>query len=432
MPFLWIIDITGRKYRLLRGKFLYKIQYHKKFHENNINKLRLEINDSFKKGIEPKLNGRKYMNGILNFNETEKTLTVEPLVTINELIEFLDKTNFMIPCMPRDTNTTISEMIEYGCIGSDSKRYGLFHHTCLEYEVINDDGKILVASKLQKNSKESHNALFYGIPLSGQSLCVLLSVKFKLIEKSNIIKITYFPVEKNDVLDELKKICSNGIDKRYLDILNVDNQIFIFCVGELVKDNNNKIIINDSWRDNYYECYRKKKEIMKYMTLKGYMYRDEEKINERSGLRKTISKTFFNVKQINNTYLFPLKHTTLMLDEMTKLKLNPKWLTLVNIPSLPGLLRQREGKNCYFVAVNVFDEINSFELKSFREGLMNFEKMFIEKNGVGLINNHTTLSQKTFWLMYDSSFYQWLRARYVNNFIRKDVYECQVIKNRLD
>ncbi|CEF61953.1 Delta(24)-sterol reductase [Strongyloides ratti] len=427
-PFFWIIDKVIKNIEIGKGKFLLKINYPKKYHEQKVNKLREEFKKNLNNDKLPDMSIRNQMNGILEVNLLEKFIVVEPFVTINQVIEILSETNLILPCMSSDTSMTINEMIENGCVGSDSKKYGLFHHTCFEFEILTAKGDVVMAKKNGGIGSGNNNALFYGIPLSGNSIGILLSAKIKLVDKESIVKFSYKPVNISELGYEIKLCGEKNKEADFMDIINIDNTNFIIAIGDMIKYKEG-LKLSNNWKNNYNYCLKERKEIICYMKLDCYLRREESSIHDRSKLRKILSKRLWKYNEIHNDYLVPLNNVEYILSKLNELNLSSKWMTLVNVPSIPGLIRQRCGRNIYYLNIRIKNEVHFSKSLKLKDLLIKFEEEIFNKNGFELMSNSMSLSQKNFWLMFDSSLYQWLRAKYGSKALFIDIFQKKNERN---
>ncbi len=78
------------------------------------------------------------------------TVRCEPMVTMGQLTRHLIPLGFTLPVVPELDDLTVGGMIN-GCgVESSSKKYGLFQHTCVSYELVMADGSLVVATKVRR------------------------------------------------------------------------------------------------------------------------------------------------------------------------------------------------------------------------------------------------------------------------------------------
>ena len=68
------------------------------------------------------------MPDILSVDESRRTVTVEPMVTIGQLNDFLVSRGWTLPVVPELDDLTIGGLVMGGGIESTSHKYGLFHY----------------------------------------------------------------------------------------------------------------------------------------------------------------------------------------------------------------------------------------------------------------------------------------------------------------
>ena len=84
-----------------------------------------------------------------------------------------------------------------GCgVESSGRKYGLFQHICVSYEIVTANGDLVVATK-DKNSE--HQPLFYGIPWSHGTLGFLVAATIRIIPCKPFVRLTYYPCKSQKV-----------------------------------------------------------------------------------------------------------------------------------------------------------------------------------------------------------------------------------------
>ena len=73
------------------------------------------------------------MADIIKIDEQSQTVTVEPMVTIGQLNDFLIEKGWTLPVVPELDDLTIGGLVMGGGIESSSHKYGLFHYICTRY-----------------------------------------------------------------------------------------------------------------------------------------------------------------------------------------------------------------------------------------------------------------------------------------------------------
>ncbi len=80
------------------------------------------------------------MPDILHVDEGGRTVTVEPMVTIGQLNDYLIGRGWTLPVVPELDDLTVGGLVMGGGIESTSHKYGLFQYICKRYEMVLTDG----------------------------------------------------------------------------------------------------------------------------------------------------------------------------------------------------------------------------------------------------------------------------------------------------
>uniref|UniRef100_A0A914UU02 Delta(24)-sterol reductase n=1 Tax=Plectus sambesii TaxID=2011161 RepID=A0A914UU02_9BILA len=105
-----------------------------------------------------------------------------------------------------------------------------------------------------------------------------------------------------------------------------------------------------------------------------------------------------------------------------EVEIYPVWLCPYNLPSAPGMLRQRSGRNILYVDVGVYGTVTKPDYRP-RETTRRLEKFVRSVEGVQMLYADTYMTRAEFWEMFDSSLYEWLRVKYGCKDAFPDVYD---------
>ena len=126
---------------------------------------------------------------ILDVDPTNMVAKVEPLVTMGQLSAVTVPLGCALAVVPELDDLTVGGLINgYGIEGS-SHIYGLFSDTVIAYEVALADGTVVRVTK-----DNEYSDLFYAIPWSQGTLCLLLSAEIRMIPVKEYMRLTYTPV----------------------------------------------------------------------------------------------------------------------------------------------------------------------------------------------------------------------------------------------
>lgn len=131
---------------------------------------------------------------ILEIDEANKFVRVEPMATIGTLNDFLIGYGWTLPVVPELDDLTIGGLVMGGGIESTSHKYGLFQYICRRYEMVLGDGSKVWCSP------EENKELFAAIPFSYGTLGFLTCVEIDIIPYKPYIELTYHNVQ---TLDEV-------------------------------------------------------------------------------------------------------------------------------------------------------------------------------------------------------------------------------------
>ena len=133
------------------------------------------------------------MNRILELDEENLTLTVEPGVVLQDLQAFVEDRNYFYPPDPGEKTATIGGNVSTNAGGMRAVKYGVTRNYVHELEVVTGDGrKLIVGSKTIKNSSGLDlKDLIVG---SEGTLAVITKIVLKIIpkpEKSESVLIAF-------------------------------------------------------------------------------------------------------------------------------------------------------------------------------------------------------------------------------------------------
>jgi hypothetical protein len=126
------------------------------------------------------------LNEIIEIDTKNKICTAEPGVTFVDLVEATFKLGYVPIIVPELKTITIGGAVAGCSIESMSFKYGGFHDTCLEYEVITAKGEVLICTPKNKNK-----LLFQMVHGTFGTLGIISKLKFKIIKAKPYVKVIY-------------------------------------------------------------------------------------------------------------------------------------------------------------------------------------------------------------------------------------------------
>lgn len=162
---------------------------------------------------------------ILEINEEEQYVIAEPNISMGVLVSKLSLAGFLPLVVPEFSKITIGGAVQGGGEESSSFKYGLFHDTCVSYELILGNGERVVASR------EENKELFDGVHCSYGSLAVVTAIQFKIIPYQKFIKVSYIPVHSlEEIVSQIDIFSKKSID--FLDGIMFSKSHGVIITGE--------------------------------------------------------------------------------------------------------------------------------------------------------------------------------------------------------
>jgi hypothetical protein len=134
------------------------------------------------------------LDEILHIDTEKRICIAEPGVTFLDLVTATMKYGLVPIIVPELKTITIGGAVAGCSIESMSYKYGGFHDTCLEYEIISAKGEVLTCTPQNENS-----LLFQMVHGTFGTLGIISRLKFKLIPAKPFVKVTY---EKYDDIED--------------------------------------------------------------------------------------------------------------------------------------------------------------------------------------------------------------------------------------
>lgn len=122
---------------------------------------------------------------VLEINTAEQYAVVEPNVPLDRLVDATMAHGLVPPMVAEFPGITVGGAIQGGSGESSSFRWGGFHDTCLEYEIVLGNGELVTASRTERAD------LFWGMSCAYGSLGVLTRVKIRLVPATKYVHVRY-------------------------------------------------------------------------------------------------------------------------------------------------------------------------------------------------------------------------------------------------
>lgn len=206
-----------------------------------------------------------YFNQIISIDTENNIIHTEGLVRIDKLVNYTLKYDLAPLIVPELRSLTIGGLISGVGIESSSFKYGLFHDSVLEYEVLTGNGNIVIANE------NTNIDLYQNFPNSYGTFGYILSAKIKLMKVKPYIEINNIkfssPQKFINHINVYKNDNSKNID--FIDGIILSNTEMYVMEAKMIDKKPEKI--NHYRRDIYYKSISKMRR--DYMKIKDYYWR---------------------------------------------------------------------------------------------------------------------------------------------------------------
>ncbi|KAJ8924416.1 hypothetical protein NQ315_007212 [Exocentrus adspersus] len=214
---------------------------------------------------------------ILNLDERNLTVRVEPMVTVGDITKFLIPRGYTLAVTLEIADATLGGLAMGTGMTTHSHKVGLYHETVVSYEVVLGDGSFIQASK------DENSDLFRALPWSHGSLGFLVALTLKIIKVKPFIKMTYLPVRGEKQYCEMIRLLSGDLGEDYPLSDYVEATIFsrneaVIMTGDYA-DLDSALPVNHltrwykPWFYKYTESFLKKGKHVELIPLQEYLLR---------------------------------------------------------------------------------------------------------------------------------------------------------------
>jgi FAD/FMN-containing dehydrogenase len=262
------------------------------------------------------------LNQILTIDAANKTCTCEPGVTFAELVPATLAYGLLPTVVPELEGITVGGAVAGCSVESMSFRYGGFHDSCVEYEVVSGDGEILHLTPDDETFHMIHGS--YG------TLGILSRVKFKLVPAKRFVHLEYKRLHTYAAFEtEMRARCAAG-DVDFIDGIVHGPDAFVLCLGRFIDQA--PYTSSYRWLDIFYKSTLAKTE--DYLSTIDYCFRYD---TECHWLTRTIPPLEWKPVRfaVGKFFLGSTNHIRWSgrLERVLKLKKRPEVVVDVFIPS---------------------------------------------------------------------------------------------------
>ena len=200
------------------------LRFEKKTVSHKVPKPRAKLSNAYALDISD-------LDSILEIDARALTCTAEPGVTFAELVPRTLALGLVPLTVPELKTITLGGAVAGCSVESMSYKYGGFHDSCLEYEILTASGEALVCSRGGPNS-----LVFEMAHGTFGSLGLITKLKFRLVPARPYVRVSY--ERYTDFGEYMKALSSStareGVD--FIDGLALSGRDFVICLGSFVDE----------------------------------------------------------------------------------------------------------------------------------------------------------------------------------------------------
>jgi FAD/FMN-containing dehydrogenase len=203
------------------------------------------------------------LDEVLLIDPRREICVAEPGVTYEKLVKATMQYNLIPQTVPELKTITVGGAVSGCSIESMSYKYGGFHDSCLEYEIVSGEGEVITCSP------ENNADTFHMIHGSYGTLGIISKLTFKLVPAKPYVRMKYVSFDNFDSYWSYMKERCEVRDYDFIDgIIHSKNQ-FVVCLGDMVDEV--PYVSDYTWLNIYYKSTSRKTE--DYLKLSDYFFR---------------------------------------------------------------------------------------------------------------------------------------------------------------
>ncbi|MBI4041845.1 MAG: FAD-binding oxidoreductase [Deltaproteobacteria bacterium] len=383
------------------------------------------------------------LNNILEIDLQQRICRAEPGISFSELVKETLKVGLAPTVVPELEGITLGGAVAGCSVESMSYKYGGFHDSALEYEVITGDGEIVTCSP----SKDP--LLFNMIHGSYGTLGILTQLTFRLIPAKPFVKLAYKRFDHFEPFERaLFQACQSGAPFDFIDAIAHTPQDFVLCLGEFA--DSAPYTNNYRWLNIFYKSTLARKE--DYLTTYDYFFRYDTECHWLTRtipfMEKRIPRLLFGKCLLGSTRLIQWSMRLKWLLELKKrpdvvcdvfipskrfrefflwyreeFDFYPLWVIPYRIPRIypwvsdPHAARMKDD---LFIDCAIYGKPNSDARIDYSILL---EKKTLEFDGIKTLISRNHFTRQEFWTIYHQENYQKAKKRLDPKGLFPDLYE---------
>jgi FAD/FMN-containing dehydrogenase len=203
------------------------------------------------------------MNALLSIDVAGQRCVAEPGLTFAELVPKTLAHGLVPKLVPELQKITVGGAVSGCSVESMSYRYGGFHDSCLEYEIVTGTGEVV------RCSRDRDGLLFEMVHGSYGTLGIITELTFELIPAKPFVALEYRLYRTFDEFQaQLLERCACA-DFDFVDAIVHGRDAFVLCLGRLVESAAR--VSSYRWLDIYYKSTLEKRSDT--LTTFDYLFR---------------------------------------------------------------------------------------------------------------------------------------------------------------
>ncbi|KAJ8939646.1 hypothetical protein NQ314_011066 [Rhamnusium bicolor] len=219
---------------------------------------------------------------ILELDERNLTVRVEPMVTVGDITKFLIPKGYTLAVTLEIADATLGGLALGTGMTTHSHKVGLYHENIISYEVVLADGSLV------KASSEQYDDLYKALAWSHGSLGFLVALTVKIVKVKPFIKMSYIPLKGRKNYCEMIRLLSGDGGSDYPVSNYVEATIFtrdeaVIMIGDYA-DFDPTLSVNHltrwykPWFYKYTESFLTKGKHTELIPLREYLLRHNRSI----------------------------------------------------------------------------------------------------------------------------------------------------------
>lgn len=169
------------------------------------------------------------LNEILEIDARNRICVAEPGVTFSELVQATLARGLVPFCVPELKTITVGGAVSGCSVESMSYKYGGFHNSCVQYEVITGTGEAITCSPAERAE------IFEMMHGSFGTLGIISKLTFKLTEAKPFVHLTF---ERHQTLDDFRNAIRARYEKQDVDFIDgiiYSRDLFVSIIGNFTE-----------------------------------------------------------------------------------------------------------------------------------------------------------------------------------------------------